>query len=784
MHCTGKLALCLAAVSSALAEIQPERQPHAPVGGGKKLLSYNDTTPSTASYLRAKSVSVRWLNGGQDGEYITTNANKDLVRVNIATDNTTVFVPADKLPKGMNDYEFSPDLSSVLFSANSTPLYRHSFDSDYYLHDVRSGQATPLVAGQSGDIQDAHIHPDGKTVAFIRANDIYLRGKDGKVDRITTDGGPDMFNGIADWVYEEEILASRSAFWFSPDGNYAAFLSINETGVGTYTVPFYSRSASGFVPEKLAPLYPREQKIRYPKVGSTNPVVALNVLDVQSKKVSNIPLEGFGGESIIGEVAWLSAKGHDKFIYRIFNRAQDMDKHVTVDPKTLKTKVVRERDGTDGWLHNDLNIRFVGNVDAADDESKNFYVDVSDMDGWTHIYLYSVDGGKPKQLTSGDWDVRGIVKVDESRQVVYFTAAKRHSTESHVYSVQFDGLLDTVVDENVPAFWDASFSSEGHYYILSYKGPDVPYQELYEVDKSDPIKTITDNAELYKKLQEYNLPKVNYFELSHPTGVTMNVQQVLPPNFDPSKKYPVLFHPYGGPNSQQVTKRLPSYDWTQYLTSDTELNFIIYVVDNRGTGFKGRAYRNVLHGRFGEIEGDDQIWAAKEILSRHKYIDTDHVGMWGWSHGGYTTAKAVETDSGVLTFAMITAPVSDFRLYDSMFTERYMNTYEKNKAGYDRAEITKMDGFRNIKGGVSLTFGSADDNVHPQNSKLIIDKFVGQKLPPSKFKMFEFTDSNHNINFNNAPAFHYKFLTERVWDELQRTDKKMAHQWSKKTVDA
>ncbi|CEJ92684.1 hypothetical protein VHEMI08318 [[Torrubiella] hemipterigena] len=774
---TWKLASCLALVSSALADSIIERQPHAPVGKGEKRLTFNETSPSTS--FKADSVSVRWLSGSNDGDYIINDKAKGLVRANIATNESSIFLGADKIPKDLYKYTIAQDLSSVLFATNSTPLYRYSFDANYFLLDVKSGQSKPLVADQGGDIQDATLAPDGKTIGFVRGNNVHIREANGDIHRITENGGPDQFNGIADWVYEEEIIRTRTAFWFSPDSKYAVYLSINETGVQSYSVPFYTRNASGSNPQEVAPAYPRTVDIRYPKVNSTNPVTRLNLLNVETKKVTPIEIDGFGDESIIGEVAWVT-DDHSKFIYRVYNRIQDKDKHVVVDVASGKSNVVRSRSVPEGWFRNEMRIRYVGNVEAHG--NKPYYVDFSDEDGWMHIYLFPVDGGKPVQLTKGEWEVRSILAVDAEREVVQISAAKRHSTESHLYTVGFDQVLDPVVDDTVPAFWDASYSAKGGYYILSYQGPDVPYQEVYHVDKDEPIKTLTTNTKLYNRLQEYNLPNITYFELKHPSGFTMNVLQALPPNFDPSKKYPVLFHPYGGPTSQQVTKKFPSYDWTMYLTSDPEMNFIVYVVDNRGTGLKGSDFRNVMAGKMGQIEPEDQIWAAKELIAKNTFLDTNHFGMWGWSHGGFVTAKTVEYDSGVFTFALITAPVTDFRLYDSMFTERYMKTLDGNADGYKKSDIRNMDGFRNIKGGVAITYGSADDNVHPQNAKILIDRLVGAKIPVSKVRMFEFTDSNHGISYNNAPYFHYKFLSQMVWDELQRTEKKIVHQWSKKWV--
>ncbi|KAF6525444.1 hypothetical protein HZS61_011239 [Fusarium oxysporum f. sp. conglutinans] len=339
---------------------------------------------------------------------------------------------------------------------------------------------------------------------------------------------------------------------------FLAFLIFNETGVGIFTIPYYMDN------EKLAPTYPRELDLRYLKVGSKNPTVELNILDLSDREYKPVPVDAFEPEElIIGEVAWVT-KDHSALIYRAFNRVQDHDAHVVVNPETLKSKVVRKRDGSDGWLEHTLSISFVGPLSCKKD---TYYVDVSDEDGWNHIYLYHVKGGKAIQLTSGEWEVSTILNIDTAKKLVYFQASKRHSTERHVYNVSWETKkIPPLVDDTVPGYWLASFSSSGGYYILNYQGPNVPYQELYTTNTtSKPVRTLVDNKAFYKNITQYSMcwkirgspfpsgfrltPNITYFKVQHPDGYTLNDMQQLPVNFDPAKKYPVLFTLYGGPNS-------------------------------------------------------------------------------------------------------------------------------------------------------------------------------------------------------------------------------------------
>lgn len=763
--------LCAALAVTAAAFGIAAQLPFPARSSGHRLLTYNETTPSPR--LRPKTTQIKWTSaGGKDGQYISSDSNGDLVRQDIVTGNSTVFIKKSQIPSDMSDYWISADGRAVLFAVNATQEYRSSFLADYTILDTATGNTRPLVEDQVGDIQFAQFSPTGDSIAFIRGNDLYVRDGNGTVHRITTDGGPDQFNGVPDWVYQEEVLGAASAFWYSPDGKYIAFISLNETGVGTFTIPYFMDN------KKYAPVYPKELKLRYPKVGTTNPRVSLHLLNVGTRERKNIPVDAFGDETIIGEVAWVT-KTHEKFIYRAFNRVQDLDKHITVDTNTGESKLVRERDGTDGWLENEQKIQFAGSLKGSCNST--YYVDTSDESGWTHIYLHPVKGGKTIQLTSGDWDVRSIAKVDTKRKRVAFLASKRHSTELHLYSVSWETMKITpLVDDSQAGYFGASFSTGGGYYVLSYRGPEIPYQQLLSANSTTPLRTLESNEEHYKKTQEYKLLNTTWFELEHPEGFSLNVRQTLPANFDPSKKYPVLFKPYGGPYSQSVTKGYVGLDWTAYLGSDPELEYITYVVDNRGTAGKGRKFRCSVVKQLGTLEAQDQIWAARELASRFSYINTSKFGMWGWSYGGFLTAKVVEADSGAFTFGLITAPVTDWRLYDSVYTERYMKRLEDNESGYNHTAVRNTAGFSNIAGSVAIMHGTGDDNVHYQNTAALVDLLVGSKVSPAKLKVVPFTDSTHGISYNQATTYLYKFLTARLWDEVQRKDQALVHQWSRR----
>ncbi|KAA8648916.1 prolyl dipeptidyl peptidase DppIV [Aspergillus tanneri] len=763
------LLLLLAGLTQA---IDVPRKPHAPTGGGKKRLTFNETVVSKA--ITPSSISVEWIATAKDGEYVYQDGDGSLKIESIVTNQTKTLVPADKVPADSYSYWVKPDLSSVLWATNHTKQYRHSFFADYYIQDVESLASTPLVPDQVGDIQYAQWSPAGNAIAFVRGNNLFT-WSDGSTAAITKDGGPDMFHGVPDWIYEEEILGDRFALWFSPDGEYLAFLSFNETGVPTYTVPYYMDN------QKIAPPYPRELDIRYPKVSQTNPTVQLGLLKMGTKDVSAVSVDAFDAhEMVIGEVAWLS-DSHDTVAVKAFNRVQDKQKVVAVDVASSQTKVISERDGTDGWLDNTLSMAYIGPINSKT-ESSAYYIDISDQSGWAHLWLFPIAGGEPIALTEGEWEVTSVVSIDKKQQLVYYLSTQRHSTERHLYSISYSSKKVTpLVDDTVSAYWSASFSSQSGYYILSYQGPDVPYQELYSVNQTKPIRTITSNSAVLEKIEQYALPNISYFELTIPSGETLNVMQRLPVNFSPQKKYPILFTPYGGPGAQEVAKSWQSMDFKAYIASDPELEYVTWTVDNRGTGFKGRKFRSAVARQLGLFEAEDQIYAAREA-AKIPWIDGDHIGIWGWSFGGYLTSKVLEVNSGAFSLGLITAPVADWRFYDSMYTERYMKTLATNADGYNTSAVHLADGFKSVSGGFLIQHGTGDDNVHFQNSAALADLLMGAGVTPEKMQVQWFTDSDHGIRYNGDSLFLYRQLSKKLFEERSRPGKVLKHQWSRRNL--
>jgi dipeptidyl aminopeptidase/acylaminoacyl peptidase len=290
-----------------------------------------------------------------------------------------------------------------------------------------------------------------------------------------------------------------------------------------------------------------------------------------------------------------------------------------------------------------------------------------------------------------------------------------------------------------------------------------------------------DNAKLLHDLEAYKLPNITYPELQHPDGYSLNAMLRLPANFSPEKKYPVLLTPYGGPGAQEVSKAFQALNWRAYIASDPELSYITLTVDNRGTGYKGRRFRSIVASNLGELEAQDQVWAAKE-LAKNPWVDSDKIGIWGWSYGGYLSSKVIEVNDPIISLGLITAPVSDWRFYDSMYTERYMKTPSLNPEGYNKSRVHDSAGFKAIAGGFLIQHGTGDDNVHFQNSAALVDLLVGDTVSPDKMQVQWFTDSDHSIVYNQGNLFLYRQLTKKLYEEKNRKGNiGGGHQWSRRT---
>ncbi|KAJ2927846.1 hypothetical protein H1R20_g9258, partial [Candolleomyces eurysporus] len=712
-------------------------------------------------------------------------------------------------PLSFASWQVSPDMKYILVKADYRKQWRWSSFGNYYVHNIETKSTHPITS-PSNPSKTAYAtwSPTGQAIAYVADNDLYIlpsAAPNTRPIRVTSSGNASLFHGVPDWVYEEEVFSSDYALWWSPDSRKVAFLALDETQVPEFSFPIYNPTDDS---STVNP-YTTDVVMKYPKPGYPNPLVSVHVFDLERyldqhdidedelattefPAVNNTLTLDWENRhpvtnSIVQEVAWV---GNSTLILKEVNRNSDdgnvvlFDLEATTARQRSTGRVVRKlgkkgEQGDDGWIDHDQSIFPLLKTETLALSGATAYLDiVPTPQGYNHIALFSpADSDTPHFLTSGEWEVTGTISsVDLKKGLVYFTAAKPSSTERHVYSVAIPSVSRAekpaepkpLTDDTKPAFYRASFSPQAGFYLLSYDGPTVPWQKVIQVDNSTFSYVLTTNELLANITAKFEEPTVLLSTItSH--GYELNVKEIRPPRMDDTgrQKYPVLFKVYGGPGSQQIDYRWARSDWYNYLTCG--LKYIVVIVDGRGTGYKGRKLRNPVKGNLGFFETVDQIEAAKE-WAKKPYVDPKRIGIWGWSYGGFMSSKVAEANAGIHSLAMAVAPVTSWRLYDSIYTERYMNLPDVNPGGYINASITNVTGFKNIN--YLLAHGSGDDNVHYANTAHLLDMFTQSKVRNYRFRMF--TDSDHSISRRGANREVYEYLTaflEEKWGKGPRRRK-------------
>lgn len=652
----------------------------------------------------------------------------------------------------------SKDLRKVLVVSDKQKNWRHSYTGLYWIFDVETQEAQALdPTNEKGRIQLASWSPNSDTVVFTRGNNMFLRKLVSKdVIQITKDGGSELFYGVPDWVYEEEIFSGNSATWWAQGGEHIAFLRTNETRVPEYPIEYFISRPSGKSPEPGLESYPEVRKIKYPKAGAPNPIVEVQFYDLKKDEVFSVATDSdfLDDDRLITELIWAGKDG--KVIIKNTNRESDILKVAFVDVSRRTGKIVRTEDVDaldGGWFEVSETTKFVP-ADPGNGRPHAGYIDTIIHEGYDHLaYFTPLDNPEPIMLTSGDWEVVDAPSsIDLDSNLVYFVATKQSSIERHVYHVNLDGTgLSHLTDPNKEGYYEVSFSTGSGFALLSYAGPDIPWQEirttpgfmghLWEFQ-------IEDNAGLAQMAAEHELP-IEIYQTINIEGVDLNLVERRPPHFDKDQKYPVLFQLYGGPGSQTVNKKF-AVDFQTYVASS--LGYIVVTLDGRGTGLIGRKARTLVRGQIGLYEGQDQITAAK-MWAKKSYVDADRLAIWGWSYGGFMALKTIELDGGeTFKYGMAVAPVTDWRFYDSIYTERYMHTPQNNPEGYDKTAITNMTALKsNVR--FLVMHGAADDNVHMQNFLTLLDNLDVEGV--ENYDVHVFPDSNHAIYFHNANKMVY-----------------------------
>lgn len=649
----------------------------------------------------------------------------------------------------------SGDMLHVLVSTGDERVFRHSSTAKYWIFNVAQQSVEPLVPGQpDAVVQLAKWSPASNAVAFVRENNLYVRlvGSQ-ELRQVTNDGGDNYFYGRPDWVYEEEVLAGDTATWWSQDGKHLAFFRTNDTAVPEYPLQYFVSKPKGGQAGKLES-YPTQLSEKYPKAGAPNPVVDLLFYDLDRGDQFEVNIDGgfADDDRLITEVVWAG----QNVIIKETNRVSDVMRVVLVDVqsrtgKTVRTVDVGKLDG--GWFEISQKTRYIP-ADPANQRPQDGYIDTVIYDDGDHLaYFTPLDTADPIMLTKGSWEVQDAPSaVDLTQNLVYFIATKESSIQRHAYSVKLvDGTgLKAVTDTSQEGYYSLSFSSGAGYALVNYQGPNIPWQKVISTP-SNPVKyehVVEENKGLADLAKKYELP-IKIYGTVNVDGVELNYVERRPPHFNPKKKYPVLFFQYSGPGSQSVTKKF-AVDFQMNIAS---LGYICVTVDGRGTGFIGRKNRVLVREHLGHWESHDQIAAAQHWASL-AYVDPARLAIWGWSYGGYNTLKTLEQDAGqTFSYGMAVAPVTDWRFYDSIYTERYMKTPQENKDGYDGTAISNATALAQNKRFLVM-HGTADDNVHVQNTLTLLDKLDVAGV--ENYDVHVFPDSDHSIYFHNANKIVYE----------------------------
>ena len=636
------------------------------------------------------------------------------------------------LADGIDSYTFSNDEKQMLIANATTSIFRHSFTADYYLYNLTTKALTKILER----VQEPTFSPDGTKVAFARENNLFVYDIASKeITQVTTDGKKNaIINGITDWVYEEEFAFVRAFDW-SADSKKLAYIRFDESEVPEFSMNIYQKN-----------LYPTVETFKYPKAGEKNALVSLFVYDVAVKSSKAINLGNYS-DFYIARMKWTSDA--NVLCAQVLNRHQDNLDLIFVDGTSGAAKVV-------------LNEKDKAYIDVTDNLTflnDNSFIWTSEKDGYNHIYLYDKTGKLKNQVTKGNWEVTSYYGFDEKSKTIFYQSVENGSIVRDVYKIGLDGKNKVKLSQQTGTN-EATFSPDFTYFINTYSSAIIPAAYTLNSSKDGKqVQSIVDNTTLSDKLKKYDLPNKEFFELTTDKGNKLNAWMIKPKDFDATKKYPVFMFQYSGPGSQQVANHwLDTNDmWFMMLSQQ---GYIVACVDGRGTGFKGAEFKKCTQLQLGKYEVEDQIDAAK-VIGNYSYVDKTRIGIFGWSYGGFMASNCLFKGADVFKMAIAVAPVTNWRFYDSIYTERYLQTPQENASGYD--ENSPINHVSKLKGNFLLIHGTADDNVHVQNSMQMIEALIQAN---KQFDWAIYPDKNHGIYGGKTRIQLFNKMTNFVKEKL------------------
>ncbi len=679
--------------------------------------------------------AVPGFNSMKDGRYYVETSTTGIIKKSFATGAVVDTLVRSRDVKdeagkelGLYDIAWSEDEQQLLVFKERESIYRRSSKAIVYVYDVKTKKSSKL---NDSKVLHATFSPDGTKVAFVKDNNLFYKIlAQNKTIQVTKDGKwNSIINGNCDWVYEEEFSFTR-AFQWSPKSNYIAYYKFDESKVPMYTMAVYDS------------LYPKQYTYKYPKAGEPNSTIQIHIYNTKSAADVKADI-GKETDIYIPRIKWTT--NDTKLSITWLNRLQNDMRLLSADAATGKTSV----------LNKETNKYYVdaeaGDVEFLED-GKHFLVS-SEKDGFKHIYLHSLTGSETVQLTKGNYEVTDVIGVDEKNSKVYFMAAYQSPLNRDFCSVNFDGSNFKIISKKTGTN-TVRMSSDFSYALLSFSTINsVPVYEIID-NNANVIRTLKTNEKLTTTAIDFGFTRAEFIKVPNTKGDSLNGWMLKPLNFDASKKYPVLFCNYGGPGSQQVANRWGAVSaWHQYFVQH---GIIVVSVDNTGTGFRGEEFKKKTYLQLGKLEIEDQIDAAK-YLSTLPYVDGKRIGHWGWSFGGFMSSLAITKGADVFKLAVAGAPVTSWRFYDNIYTERYMRTPQENKKGYD--ENAPLSFTSNIRGKFLIVHGTADDNVHFQNSVMMVDEMIKKNVD---FESGYYPNKSHGIRGGNADFHVYSKMTKFI----------------------
>lgn len=687
-----------------------------------------------------RSNAVYGLVSMKDGIHYSTLKNDSIYSYEYEKATPPRFIVSKNELKinSIDNYQFSSDESKLLIATETEHIYRHSTRENYYVYDLKTKTVNPVSTGEKQ--MHARFSPDGTKVAFVRANNLFIKDLvSGKETQVTKDGKQNnIINGATDWVYEEEFAISTAHFW-SPDSKKIAFYKFDESQVKEFSFDEFNNQ-----------LYPTQYRFKYPKAGEKNSIVTIHVYDLTngSDKLMDIGKET---DQYIPTIQWTQDANTLSMVR--MNRYQNKLDLLFANAATGESKSVYS-ESSDTYI--DIH-EGEGNYARFTTDKKNFLIQ-SEKDGYNHLYLYDITGKLVNQVTKGNWDVASVEGIDEKAQTIFYTASETTATEKDIYSIKMDGSAKKKIstEKGVHA---PEFSTGMKYYINTFSDANNPATIAIYNQQGKQIRVLESNNALKNKMKEFGLSPKELFTFKTSENIELNAWMIKPADFNAAKKYPVFLTFYGGPGRNMVNNSFDgsNFFWFQMLA---QKGYIVICVDNRGTRYRGAAFKKSTYKQLGKLEVADQIEAAK-YMGTLPYVDKTRIGTFGWSYGGYLSSLCITKGADYFKAAIAVAPVTNWRYYDNIYTERFMSLPQENASGYD--DNSPINHVNKLKGKYLLVHGSGDDNVHYQNTMEMVNALVNAN---KQFDLFIYPDKNHGISGGNTRLHLYTKMTDFILNNL------------------